>query len=44
MKKLALFIAIAVIGLSSCKKDEVVTPVKFPTDKVADRNTVGTWD
>jgi len=44
MKKLVLFIAIAVFGLSSCKKDEVATPVKFPTDKVADRSTVGNWD
>lgn len=44
MKKLVVLIAIAVFGLSSCKKDEVVTPVKFPTDKVADKSTVGTWD
>lgn len=44
MKKLVLIIAIAVFGLSSCKKDEVATPVKFPIDKVADRSTVGTWD
>jgi len=43
-KKVLTLMVIAVLGFSSCKKDELVTPSKLSTEKVADKNDVGTWD
>ena len=43
-KKVLTLIVIAVLGFSSCKKDELVTPAKPSPEKIADKSVVGTWD
>ncbi len=43
-KKVLTLMVIAVLGFSSCKKDELVTPAKPSPEKIADKSVVGTWD
>ena len=44
-RKLLTLMVIAVLGFSSCKKDELATPsVDLSAKKVADKSDVGQWD
>ncbi len=43
MKFLTLFV-IAAFALTSCKKDEMATPVKLASEKVADKGDAAGWD
>ncbi|MEJ7780195.1 MAG: hypothetical protein WKF68_11480 [Daejeonella sp.] len=43
-KKLLTLFVIAAFALTSCKKDELATPVKIAPEKVADKSDTGSWD
>ncbi|MBD3748668.1 MAG: hypothetical protein IE931_04150 [Sphingobacteriales bacterium] len=45
MKKIIIaLLVVSALGVTSCKKDNGITPAKSTAVKVNDRGDLGTWD